>query len=543
MPDTISRTRVFAGTLRDRHLRTVLFAYFTFNLTELGSWIAVLVWGYEKHGIGGASILATLQLVPSAVLAPAGAAFLARFSHVRALALGYALQAVLLIGAGALIVSAAPAPVTITVIAAAAVSITLTRPVHLGLLPLLSNRTEDLTAANGMSGMAEGAAAFLGPLFSGAVTGWLGPGPVVAMFGVLSGLAAAAAVRTKPVGNADSPPAVAVPPSPRRFLAVVREPGVIALLSLSGLGFMVTGLLDVLLVALALDELRLTAAGPGLMTSALGIGMVIGGFATLLLIGRKSLSGPLGTALGALGIPLALLGFARWWMLTFVLIVAVGSARSFLDATARTLTQRVLPDRTLGTVFGLQESMLMGGLCLGALLAPLLTSSFGVRGAFLIAGIGFPVLALALMPKLIRLDRSATVSLDDYRILAGVPALALLPPRLIERLARDSRRIDAPTGTAVVVQGEVGDAFYVIDSGSARVLVDDHAIRDLGDGDWFGEIALLRGVPRTATVVTSAECRLLVIDRDQFLFTVTGTGATTALDKHRRDHYRDLERD
>ncbi len=83
-------------------------------------------------------------------------------------------------------------------------------------------------------------------------------------------------------------------------------------------------------------------------------------------------------------------------------------------------------------------------------------------------------------------------------------------------------RLDVPAGHVVIHQGEPGDRFYVVAEGRAEVVRDGVAIAVRGPGDHFGEIALLRDVPRTATITALTPLRLIAIERDRFLEAVTG---------------------
>ena len=90
--------------------------------------------------------------------------------------------------------------------------------------------------------------------------------------------------------------------------------------------------------------------------------------------------------------------------------------------------------------------------------------------------------------------------------------------------ARTARWVEVAAGDDVVREGEEGDSFYVVDDGTLEVSVAG-AVRPehLHRGDGFGEIALLRSVPRTATVSAVSDARLVAIDSADFLAAVTGS--------------------
>jgi MFS family permease len=220
-------------------------------------------------------------------------------------------------------------------------------------------------------------------------------------------------------------------------------------------------------------------------------------------------------------------------------IAAFGAFQVHFDVASRTLTQRLLPDRLLAAMFGLRESVMMTGLALGSLAAPALVAVAGPRGAFVAAGAILPLVVVALLRSIARLDGRTSVPAEVFALLAGVPSLRLLAPRVLERLAIDSALLEVPAGQVVVAEGEPGDLFYVVESGSLEVTVREEPVRTLGPGQAFGELALLRRSVRTATVTAGTACRLWALDRESFLGAVAGsTEALDAAEAHARENYR-----
>ena len=112
--------------------------------------------------------------------------------------------------------------------------------------------------------------------------------------------------------------------------------------------------------------------------------------------------------------------------------------------------------------------------------------------------------------------------------LRAIPFLSPLPEATLEQLARAVSEEQMKAGDEIVRQGEPGDRFYVIDSGSAEVLVDGRSSASLDPGDYFGEIALLRDVPRTATVRAREDWLLLTLTHDTFVPAVSGYSPSLA---------------
>ena len=104
----------------------------------------------------------------------------------------------------------------------------------------------------------------------------------------------------------------------------------------------------------------------------------------------------------------------------------------------------------------------------------------------------------------------------QLELLARVPLLAGLDRKDLERVGSICDQVDLPSGRAVARQGEYGSEFYVIVEGSASVVRDGHHLADLGPGDFFGELALLAHIQRTATVTTTAPSSLIVVGSREF---------------------------
>jgi CRP-like cAMP-binding protein len=156
--------------------------------------------------------------------------------------------------------------------------------------------------------------------------------------------------------------------------------------------------------------------------------------------------------------------------------------------------------------------------------APLLVDWLGARGALVVAGALLPVLVVPAWPRLTAIDRAARVPEEQLELLRGNAIFAPLPASTLEQLADRMAEVRAQAGEQIVRQGEPGDLFYVIEEGTVEVAVDGQPAHELGRGESFGEIALLRNVPRTATVTARTDVLLYALDRSTFIPAVTGSG-------------------
>ena len=291
------------------------------------------------------------------------------------------------------------------------------------------------------------------------------------------------------------------------------------LLVLSGLytaQTLVAGALNVLVVVSALELLDVDSSGVGYLNAALGAGGLIGGFVALVLATRGRLAADFGYGIALFGLPLALIGITSSVPMALLALALVGLGNSLVDINALTIMQRAVPDEVLARVLGVLEGILIGSIGIGGLLAPVLIHVAGVRWALILTGLLLPVLAVAATTRLRSIDRR-TAAPAHVELLRGVDLLAALPVATLEALAGFLIEQSLPAGTEIVRTGEVGDRYYVIADGEVDV-----AGKRLGRGSGFGEIALLRDVPRTATVTAATDVTLFALEREPFVAAVTG---------------------
>jgi MFS family permease len=293
----------------------------------------------------------------------------------------------------------------------------------------------------------------------------------------------------------------------------------------TGLGMAQTftrGALTVFTVVVALDLLDTGEPGVGTLTAAIGAGAVVGSLIASLLVGSRWLAQWFGVGVALWGLPIALIPLFPWEATALTLLACVGIGNALVDVGLFTLMARLAPDEVLARVFGLFESLITLAVGLGALVASLLIELTSLPAALVIVGALCPILVVSAWRRLRRLDRYIGELDQEIRLLHGVHMFQPLPLPAIEHLARGLEPVRVAAGQEVVRQGDPGDRFYVIETGAANVVGNGRLVATLGPGDGFGEIALLRRVPRTATVRAATDLELHALSCDRFLPVVTG---------------------
>jgi MFS family permease len=293
--------------------------------------------------------------------------------------------------------------------------------------------------------------------------------------------------------------------------------------------YIVIGALDVLSVVVAVELLGKSESYSGFLSTAVGIGSVIAGMLTLALIGRRWIAPwilisavTIGVAL--VGVSLVNSGVAP----SIFVLVVLGVASTTFELTALMLLQRVSRLDLLGHVFALVESLQMAMLAVGAATVPLAVHLFGSRWAPAAVGVLFVALVAGFATRVVVIDRHARVPITEMAALRATPLFGALPGPALETVAREARRLEVAAGDVVVREGDPGSEYFAVISGNLVVSRCGEDLTGLGRGDAFGEIALIREVPRTATVRATTESVLLAVDREPFLTALTGHGTTRA---------------
>jgi MFS family permease len=529
------RLRAFRSLTGNRTLVRVLGGYALFILTEYAVWMTMLIFAYSHGGATVAGLVALVQLVPAAVLAPIGAAIAERRSPVILLARGYVVQAAGMAATAAAVF--ADVPVAAYAFAAAtSVALTTTRPAQSALIPSVAVTADQLTAANVVVSWLEAAGVMVSGLLVGVVISVAGVGSV---FAVCAGLGVVATVLVtglrvptfaSPQGDT---PAVAA--GIREGLRLVaRQPRLRLMLALLTAEAVVAGALDLLFVILAIGVLGRSQAWVGYLNSTYGVGAVLAATVSAMLIGRRLGAPILGAAFLLSGV-IAALGFGLGLAGTVALLAVAGAASTLLDVALRVLLQRSVPPDYMVRVFGVLEGLTMAGYAVGVLLVPLLVHLGGNRLALLGVAMVLPLAAVFGGWALFALDAEVPVPVVEIALLRSLPLFTELPAPAIEGLAAALTPVHLPAGTVLIQQGDPGDAYYAIASGELDALRDGHFLNRCGRGEGVGEIALLRAVPRTATVIAHTAATVYQLNRELFLTTVFGHTATHRLADHIAD--------
>jgi MFS family permease len=495
-----------------------------FTLAESATWLAMLIWAFERGGVREAGIVATVTLLLAVLTAPFAAYAGDRFQPDRALWWGYGVQAIAMAGTATAMWAGWTAMAYVSAGATVGV-VTFTRPVVGALLPLVARRPADLVAANVLVEIIQNTGAGLGPLLAALLLHLTDPATVFAVSAVMVGVGAMLTMRlrvTSSVVVAANVGSLWIEIT-GGLSAVQKDRSIRSIIIVLFIGSLAIGIIDVTLVNFAETKLEPGGTSAGLLAAAVGLGGVLGLFAVAHSINGVKLARHLLVASALMGFPLVAMATVDSLVPSLLLLGAAGAGVGVITVVGSVALQRRSPQRVLTRVFGVTESFNMLAMAIGAALGSFLHDTTEFGGAVL--ALGLAITALALLATALFVGHGADVEPPGPAIfdrLVADPLFTPLDVRALERLAAGAEPLRRPAGSTLIRKGDVGDNYYLVVAGTLTVHRDDGEDVELGPGMSCGEVALLDDIPRTATVTCSTDADLLAIGRDDFLEAVTG---------------------
>jgi MFS family permease len=541
----------YRRVLGNKPLTRLLFGEF---VSSIGDWLylvalLVLIWQQAKDpvllGLVGAA-----RIVPYILLSIPAGIVADRFDRRLVLLVTDVVRGVIML----LIAAAVVVGMSVWVVVALSILATcfsaFFSPTIGAYLPSLVHDESELGPANSAWSSLDNLAFFIGPAFAAVLLGLNNLALAFVLNAVTFGVVAlvllrlpsgrpTAATPDKDQTAIDGKQAAPATVGLRQLLAPVMRPLLgIGLLNVVD-GFIFGGL-GVITVVLAVDVLHAGEAGTGLLNSAIGVGGIVGAITAAALVLRRRLGPPLLAGAFGLAIGVGVLGLVGNLGFALLAMAVASGGALLLEIVATTLLQRIVPDNVRGRTLGAMETVTVTAYALGSFIVPVLGAA---QPALVLAGCGI-AMAVGGVISVVLIGRYAIqepAPIDPLVArLADVPLFAGLPPNRVERAMRVATIRPVNAGDVIIRQGDEADYFYVIAEGDVEVTQrtaegEERVLRKMGSGEFFGEIGLLSGVPRTATVTAITDGKLIALDGKAFLELVSaGPGLTyRLLDLHR----------
>jgi MFS family permease len=504
-------------------------------LTSFAAWsffLALSVYGFEAHGVVGVGVVALIRYVPGAVAAPIAGILIDRSSRRTFWVASAAAMALVLCGATAAAALGAPTWVVFIFPGLFAIASAGYAPAESAMSPMMARTPQQLSAGNVNDSVMENSGSLIGAIGTGLLLTATSPAFI---FGACAAASVVVFVLLLGVPRDERPAWLAQPSELAgawaEIAAGVRtlaaHPGLRLAWTTTALLLAFEGFAEVIVVGLALHVLGLSTGAVAFLRAAWELGAVGAGVGLALLLDRGRLVIAIAGGSVLIGAAALLPGLVATPATAYVGWFGIGIGIVFVEVAAKTLMQRLGDDETMGRLLTLLQSGRLAALAVGSVCAVVLDEVIGTRGGLIALGALMPAFVLLCWTRLRGYELGAPVAAVPYSLLRHNSIFEPLPMATVERLSHDLTPVDFGPGVDVIVQGEQGDRFYLIEAGQVEVFENDEFRRHEGPGESFGEIALLHDVPRTATVRTTEQTRLLELEREQFLVAVTGHQRST----------------
>ena len=520
-----SRRHGIGAVWRARQLRNLVLANFAFKAAEMGVWIAVTVEANRRGGIRLAGLVLVVQLAPAAVISAGTARLVRRFGAHRTLVGSLAAQCLVVTALAVVIATAVPTVVLMAVAAAGTMCVVATRPAQAAVFVTITDDPRALTAVHVALGWSDSVGTLSGPAITAVALAQRSPAGACVAFAVLLGAAAALA---SGVGTSngddgagsldlDSVGTTTESPNSRR--------GIGSALALVGIQAFVVGCLDLLVVVVAVDVVHAPTALAGWLATALGAGGIVGALLATVLVGRRSVWPAIVPSGIATAMFLALAGHVTSSLTAIVVFTTIGAALAFAGVVARCALQRIADTTTIAQVFAQAETADTVMLLAAAIALPAIVTATDATTAPTLVAAVVAVVFVCAMPLVRAAERSIDLRVR-LRTLAECDLFAGLDAAALATLARNAVEVGFAPGAVLMREGEPGDCFHLIVTGTVAVEQGGRHVVDRGSGEGVGEAALLTDAPRNATLTATTAVETLRIEREPFLLALGLFGET-----------------
>lgn len=532
----------YRSALRSSDLRVLLGSQL---VSASGSWgynVALLVLLYDRtHSVAWVAAGTLGRFIPALLFSAYGGVLADRFERVRLMVWINVIATLLQLGLAVVAWRAAPAVVAVALAGLTSIVMCVYEPAVAALIPEVVPE-EDLAAANALNATIDNVVVIVGPALGGVLLLAGGPALAIAVNALTFAVAAVwlptMKIRSKPVDVTDGGQLGPVRQVADGFRALISSASVATFVAFSVIASFVYGTDTVLFIPISAVQLHTGASGYGYLLAGLGVGGIAGAAIVNRLAARPRLALVILASMAVYCLPTAALIVVHQPAVGFILQVIRGAGTLVVDTLAITALQRSAPKEMVARVFGAFFALVLAAISLGSLLTPLLLEA-GLHLTMFVYGAVIPALCLLLLPVLVKADRVAAASAASVAVrVAILEPLGLFRNATragLEALAAAATEIAVPAGSVIVAEGDDADAFFVLTDGQADVSAVGEAgtapvhLRTLGPGSYFGEIGLLAGVPRTATVTAQAPATMLRISGRDFRDALTTLSASPSL--------------
>jgi len=516
----------YRDALRHRDLRLLIAA---FLVDQTGSWsyiVVISVYIFDRtHSTQWLATNAACRWGPSLLLASYGGVLADRYQRTTVMVFSALASAVLMADLAVVVAADAPVAFVLAISALSSVALAPYQPAAGALTPEIVGE-RDLAATNSIFSALDNLVVIVGPGIGGLLL--LTGRPVIGVAINAASFAAAAAiitrlrVRSRGGGHAEDS---TVQQWAAGLRSLAGQPVAVAVILFCALSFAVYGAATVLYVPLSV-RLGTGSDGYGYLLACSALGGLLGVGLANRLSGASRLAPVIMGGICLQALPYLLTVPVRGPALAGTLQVVSGIGMIIVDVLALTSLQREVPGDVLGRVLGVLDTVVLAGVLLASLATGVLLAHAGVSVALVAVGVGIPVLGLAGLPMLLRADRTSAAAAERLRprveLLSELDLLAGADRRALERLAAAAGEIVMPAGQVVIREGDEADALWILADGELSVRAsgggpEPRELPAVTAPGYVGELGLLHGIPRTASVRTRTPSTLLRIGGPDFL--------------------------